>query len=170
MNQEDLTLWETLVHLTRKTPLGNEYIFTAHGILKAMKLGTGGMEHERLYDSITRLTGGVVHITHEGKTYFGTLIEGGRKDEISKVYSLRLNHDLIFLYGDTQYTAINIETLYRLSGSQNKQIAGFKRLLKIALNDLVKIGFLLFYAIEGYLVSVQRNNNVLPQTENMSMK
>ncbi len=188
LNQEDLTLWETLIHLTGQIPLGNECIFTAHGILKAMRLAIGGDQYERLHDGITRLTGGVVDITHEGKTYFGTLIDGGRKDEVNRVYSLRLNRDLICLYGDTQYTAIDwdqrlelrrqpltqflhgyysshrhpypvkIETLRQLSGSQNRHVAGFKRQAKSALDALVAIGFLLSYKIDGNLVSVERNN------------
>ena len=36
LNQEDLTLWETLVHLAKEQPLGNLCNFTAHGILKAL--------------------------------------------------------------------------------------------------------------------------------------
>src|SRR4051794_6801283 len=35
LNQEDLTLWETLVHLAKEHPLGNVCAFTAHGLLKA---------------------------------------------------------------------------------------------------------------------------------------
>ncbi|NMQ30028.1 hypothetical protein E4Q23_21080, partial [Candidatus Accumulibacter phosphatis] len=38
LNQEDLTLWETLVHLAKGHPLGNVCSFTAHGLLKAMCL------------------------------------------------------------------------------------------------------------------------------------
>ncbi len=188
LNQEDLTLWETLVHLTRKTPLGNEYIFTAHEILKAMRLAIGGDQYERLHDGITRLIACAIEVTHEGKSYTGNMIEGSRKDEVNKVYSLRLNRDLICLYGDTQYTAIDwdqrlelrrkplaqflhgyysshchpypvkIETLSQLSGSRNRQLSDFKRKCKSALDTLVAIGFLLSYKIDGNIVSVERNN------------
>ena len=42
LNQEDLTLWETLVHLAKDHPLGNVCTFTAHSILKTLGLPAGG--------------------------------------------------------------------------------------------------------------------------------
>lgn len=36
LNQEDLTLWENLVHLAKGHPLGNVCTFTAHGLLKCL--------------------------------------------------------------------------------------------------------------------------------------
>jgi len=188
LNQDDLTLWETVAYMAKESPLGNECFFSGHSILKEMKLNTGGDEHKRLHEGIIRLTGGVIEITHDGRTYIGTMIEAIRKDEISRVYSLRLNRELIRLYGDTQYTAIDwdqrlalrrkplalflhgyysshrdpfplkLETLYQLAGSQNGKIKGFKQKVKTALEALVAIGFLESYQIKGDLLSVQRNN------------
>lgn len=186
LNQEDLTLWETLVHMARDHPLGAECTFTAHSILKALDLSTGGKEHKRLHSGIIRLTACAVQVTHEGKTYFGSLIEGGIKDEITGYYNIELNKKLIRLYGETQWTAIDweqrlilrgkplaqalhafysshcepfpvkLETLRQITGSRNKRISGFKRLLKAALDELVKIGFLVGYEIDGDIVKVQR--------------
>ena len=45
LNQEDLTVWETLIHLARQHPLGTTCQFTAHGLLKALGLPTGGAHH-----------------------------------------------------------------------------------------------------------------------------
>src|SRR5215471_6083939 len=45
LNQEDLTVWETIVHLARSEPLGKSCSFTAHGLLKALGLATGGAQH-----------------------------------------------------------------------------------------------------------------------------
>ncbi len=186
LNQEDLTLWETLVHLARETPLGNECTFTARSILKAMDLGGGGRECGRLHDSITRLIACSVEIIHGEKRYFGSLIEGGTKDDFTRHYNIRLNRDLIGLFGDTQYTAIDweqrlklrrkslsqflhgyysshqnpypikLETLQQITGCRNKQPAGFRRKCKAALDALVSIGFLQSYRIEGGLVSIKR--------------
>lgn len=72
LNQEDLTVWETLVHLARQHELGHICSFTAHGILKVLELDTGGKDHKRLHSSIMRLTACVVQINNEGKTYFGS--------------------------------------------------------------------------------------------------
>jgi hypothetical protein len=186
LNQEDLTLWETLVHLAKSHALGNVCIFTAHGLLKAMGLNTGGTEHRRLHKGIIRLAGGISEITHEGKTYFGPLIKSGIKDELTSHYTVELNRELIRLYGETQWTAIDwqqrlelrkkplaqalhafysshkqpfptkLATLQRLTGSRNAQAADFKRQCRKALDELVKIGFLTDYNMDAQSVLVHR--------------
>lgn len=191
LNQEDLTLWETLAHLARESPLGTECSFTGYGILKAMRIPTGGNNRKRLHEGITRLAGAMVEITHADRQYFGTLIECGKRDKEENIYYLRLNHELIYLYGDTKYTAIDweqrlelrrkplaqalhafysthrepypvkLETLHQLIGSRNSEFRSFKRQVKIALEVLVAIGFLQSYQIEGDLVSVRRAQTLL---------
>lgn len=186
LNQEDLTLWENLVHLGKGHPLGNICSFTAHGILKALDLNTGGTEHRRLHEGITRLQACSVQITHEGKTYFGPLIKSGIKDELTAHYTVELNRELIRLYGETQWTAIDwqqrrelrrkplaqalhayysshrqpfpvtLTFLQKITGSRNQQKAGFKVKLRAALEELVAIGFLTAYSLDGDRVTVQR--------------
>ena len=186
LNQEDLTLWETLVHMAKGHPLGNVCSFTAHGLLKAMGLNTGGDEHARLHKGITRLIACAVEITHEGRIYTGSLLEGSTKDEITTRYVVRLHRELIRLYGETQWTAIDwqqrlnlrrkplaqalhayysshrmphpvkLSTLQRYTGSRNQQAAGFKVKLRAALDELVKLAFLQSYSIEGDTVAVRR--------------
>lgn len=194
LNQEDLTLWETLVHLAKKHPLGNLCTFTAHGILKALDQTPGGDQHERLHKGIIRLIACAVEITHEGKTYAGPLVEGSKKDETTSRYSVRLNRDLIKLYGETQWTAIDwrqrqllrrkplaqalhafysshrqplpvkLATLQRLTGSRNAQTADFKRQCRKAHDELVSVGFLTGYSIEQDMVEVSRSA-ALPREE-----
>ena len=186
LNQEDLTVWETLVHLARSNPLGSICSFSAHGLLKTMGLATGGEQHRRLHSTILRLNGAVVEITHEGKQYFGTLIQSGVKDTLTKHYSVKLNPELIRLYGDTQWTALNwgerlllrrkplalalhgyysshgrpfpvkLATLQHYTGSTNSHSRSFKRQVKNALEELVTVGFLQSYKIQGDLVTVYR--------------
>jgi TrfA protein len=192
LNQEDLTLWETLVHMARQHPLGNTCEFTAHTILKAMQLGTGGREHERLHDGITRLIACAVEIRIKkrgelhGKKFTGSLIEGSIEDESSKHYRVRLSRDMMNLYGENDWTAIDwkqrlrlrkkslaqwlhcyysshrapypvkLETLREFSGSRNDQAADFKRKVRAALDELVTIGFLESFSIDGDTVTVKR--------------
>jgi len=186
LNQEDLTLWETLVHLAKLHPLGDVCSFTAYGILKSLGLPTGGKNHQDLHSGIIRLTACAVEITHDGRTYFGSLIESGAKDELTSYYNIKLNRRLIQLYSENTWTAIDwkqrtqirkkplaqalhayysshrtpypvkIATLQRLTGSRNTQAASFKRQLRTALDELVKIGFLQSYNIEDDTVTVQR--------------
>lgn len=186
LNQEDLTLWETLVHLAKEHPLGNVCSFTAYSILKSLGLPNGGEQHRQLHKGIMRLNATSINITHEGKTYFGSLIKSGVKDDNTNHYTIELNRELIRLYGQTQWTlidwqqrqklrrkplaqalhayysshqapyAVKLNTLRRLTGSRNQQAAGFKRLVRAALDKLVEIDFLQSYSIDGDIVSVQR--------------
>ena len=192
LNQEDLSLWETLVEMTKTNALGNVVTFTAHSILRSLELNTGGHDHERLHKGITRLNACSVEITHEGKTYFGGLIKSGVKDELTSHYTVELNRELIRLYGETFWTAIDwpqrlnlrrkplaqflhayfsshrqpfpvkLATLQRLSGSKNTQAASFKRQCRAALEQLVKIEFLNGYKLLGDMVSVQRFQGSVP--------
>jgi hypothetical protein len=186
LNQEDLTVWDTLVHLTRCNPLGAICRFSAHELLKSMNLNTGGDEHRRLHKSIIRLNGAVVEIIHHRKRYFGTLIHSGVENEVTSHYEIKLNPQLIRLYGKNQWTAINwnqrvelrrkplalalhgyfsshnepfpvkLETLQLYTGSRNASLRGFKRRVHEALTELVRVGFLLGFEIEGDLVKVAR--------------
>jgi TrfA protein len=128
LNQEDLTLWETLVHMARQHPLGNTCEFTAHGILKAMQLGTGGREHERLHDGITRLIACAVEIRIKtpgelhGKKFIGSLIEGSVEEEASRHYRVRLSRDMMKLYGENEWTGIDWERRLKL---RRKALAQF---------------------------------------------
>jgi hypothetical protein len=185
LNQEDLDVWEAISHLARQHPLGNECSFTAYSILKALELPVGGCQHQRLHSAIIRLTACAVEIRHEGRVYFGSLIESGVKDEVTSHYTISINKKLNRLFGDNGWTAIDwqqrlllrrkplaqalhayfssherpypvkLATLQELTGSQNKQPSDFKRKVKAALEALIAIGFLASYLIEEELVTVQ---------------
>jgi hypothetical protein len=193
LNQEDLSVWETFAHLARQHPLGHLSEFTAHGLLKSLGMHTGLSQHKQLHSTIIRLTACAVEITHEGKTYFGPLVKSGLKDELTSHYRIELNRELIRLFGENQWTAldwqqrqglrgkhlaqalhafysshrqpfpIKLDTLRSYVGSKNFQKAGFKVKLRAALDELVKIGFLGDYAIDGDIVSVDRTATSLLQ-------
>jgi len=61
-----------------------------------------------------------------------------------------------WLSSNAQNYPTKLDTIRALSGSTNKQAAGFKRHLQDALSDLVTVGFLDGYGIDGDLVSVTR--------------
>ena len=194
LNQEDLSVWETLAHLARQHPLGCMCEFTAHGLLKSLGQHTGQTQHKQLHSTIIRLTACAVEITHEGKTYFGPLVKSGLKDELTSHYRIELNRELIRLFGENQWTAldwqqrqrlrgkllaqalhafysshrqpfpIKLDTLRGYVGSRNVQRAGFKVKLRIALDELVTIGFLTSYDITGDTVTVTRTLAALPKT------
>lgn len=186
LNQADLDVWETIVHLAREQPLGTVASFTAHGLLKAIGLPTGNSQHKQLHSTLLRLTACAVEVTHEGKTYFGPLIKSGAKDEITRHYAVELNKGIIKLFGENQWTALDwqqrqglrgqplaqalhafysshrqpyavkLQTLQAYTGSRNKQLASFKRQVRTALGELVIVGFLVSFELDGDLVRVVR--------------
>jgi TrfA protein len=186
LNQEDMTVWMALVDLSRQHPLGTEYSFTAYGILRHMGFDDGGDQRERFHTSIKRLTDCTVRIETSQIEYGGHLIEEYKVDKDTKHYKIILNKKLIRLFDKNDWTAINweqrkqlrrkplasklheyysshefpkaisFEFLYRITGSQNRQLADFKRKVKAALDELIKISFLESYKIEGNLVTVKR--------------
>ena len=187
LNQEDLTVWLALVDLMKKDPLGTECKFTAHEILKYMGLATGGREYERLEMAVCRMTACLVRIETERYIYGKSLIEGFVIDKNTNEYKVTLSRHLIKLFGDNDWTAIDweqrkqlkhkplclklhdyysshekplsvsLEFLLNITGSTNSQKADFKRKVKSALEELVKIGFLKGYSIERDMVSVERS-------------
>lgn len=187
LNQGDLDVWETIVHLAREQPLGTVASFTAHELLKEMGLPTGNSQHKQLHTTLLRLTACAVEVTHAGRTYFGPLIKSGAKDEVTRHYGIELNKGIIKLFGDNQWTALDwkqrqalrrkplaqalhayysshrepfavkLATLQAYTGSRNKQVASFKRQVREALRELVDVGFLESFDIVGDMVSVKRS-------------
>ncbi len=104
LNQEDLTLWEALVHLAKNSPLGDICEFTAYEILRSMRLGTGIGEYKTLHLNITRLTACAVEINKEGsdRGFLSSLIEFGETHDIESTtrYKLKLSRTLTRLYKD----------------------------------------------------------------------
>ena len=116
LDQSDLDVWEQVLHLARTQALGTECHFTAHGFLKALGRQTGKSGHEWLQTALERLTGAVVLISDGRRTYFGTLIEGGARDEDTGRYVVDINPKLAKFYGRSQWTQLDWEQRQQLRG------------------------------------------------------
>ncbi len=183
LDQSDLDVWEQALHLARQHPLGTRCDFTAHAFLKALGRKTGKSDHEWLKDVFARLAGAVVEITHDSKTYFGPLIEGGVRDEYSGLYVVEINPKIKVLYAagwtvcdwekrqqlrgrplalwlHSFYSShaaphpMKVETLHRLCGSRTKQIFHYKANLKKSLELLRAVGAIRDFEFKDGLVSV----------------
>ena len=185
LDQADLDVWEQVLHLARTQSLGTKCYFTAHGFLKSLGRQTGTTAHEWLGDALARLAGAVVEITAGRRTYFGTLIDHGVRDEDTGRYVVEINPKLAKFYGRSQWTQIDwaqrqalrrkplalwlhgfyathakpypltVEYLHKLSGSQTKQLKHFKQNLTQALSDLQAAGAIRGFEIQGDLVQVR---------------
>lgn len=184
LNQEDLTLWETLVHMAKEHPLGYVCDFTAYEILKSLNLPANGEGYERLDKGIARLVTCSVTIKQGHGRFIGHLIESAVIDEKTHHYKIDLGRKLTKLYGESTWIdaeqrlqlrrkslaqflhgyysshkapyPVKVATLHQLSGSGVKELKKFKQNLKAAIEELIKIEFLESYHIEGDLVTVKR--------------
>ena len=185
LDQADLDVWEQALHLARQQPLGTECHFTARGFLKALGRATGKSDHEWLADALSRLGATWVEISDGRRTYFGSLINGGRRDEETGRYVLEINPKLAKFYGRSQWTQLDwqerqelrgkplalwlhgfyathakpyplsVAYLHKLSGSQTKQLKHFKQNLTQALEALQAQGAIKGFEIVDDLVHVQ---------------
>lgn len=179
LNQTDLDLWETLLHLARLQPLGTQVEFTAHSLLKELGRGTGKSQHEQLKDELMRLITGGVEITwvKEKKAFGGALVSSYFRDELTGRYVVKFNTDMTNLYsmGSTyidweQRKALGKNNLAKwLHGNYAsnavildykvetiRELSGsgsplkeFRRKLKAALDQLVEIGAVRSWSIDA---------------------
>ena len=185
LNQADLDVWEQVLHLARTQALGTKCYFTAHGFLKTLGRHTGTTAHEWLGSAFARLGASWVEISDGRRTYLGSLIEGGVRDEDTGRYVLEINPELAKFFGPTRWTQIDWEQrqrlrgkplalwlhgfyashaepyplsvayLHKLSGSQTKQLRYFKKNLTQALRDLEAAGAIKAFEIRDDLVHVR---------------
>ena len=127
----------------------------------------------------------MVEITSGGQTYFGTLIEGGARDEHTGRYVVQINPKLAAFYGPPQWTQLDwaqrqelrgkplalwlhgfyashnapypltVAYLHKLSGSRTKQLKHFKQNLVRALRDLEAVGAIQAFEIRDEIVHVR---------------
>jgi TrfA protein len=178
-DQSDLDVYLELLNLARPFPLGTPVKFSAYGILKALGLPTGGSNHARLHSVLIRLCGGVLDATDHKKRFFGQLIHGGIRDELSLNYEITINPRFATLFGfgmwatidkeqrralgrdvtakalhayyssHTAPTAHNVETLAKLAGLTNSNKRQVKITLIKAHERLKAAGFLDNYELES---------------------
>lgn len=108
-DQSDLDVYLELLNMARPFPLGMPIKFSAYALLKALGLTTGGENHKRLHSVLIRLRGGTVDMTDHKKRYFGGLIEGGFRDEITLNYEITINPKYALLFGLGMWTTIDSE-------------------------------------------------------------
>lgn len=184
LDQSDMDVWDTFVHLSRMQKLGQRVEFSAHALLVALGRNTGKSDHEWLKSCVARLYSAGVEITIDRHSYFGTMLKGER-DEMTGRYAVELDPKLLAMYSAgwtridwTERQALRrkplalwlhgwysshakpyplrVATVQRLSGCRNTQSASFRRQLAKALDELVKIGAIESWAFRDDLVDVVR--------------
>ncbi len=166
LDQADLDVWEQCIHMARTNGLGTRIQFAAHGFLKTIERSTGKSQHEWLRNAIRRLASSVVEVKDGKRAYFGPMLHHGARDDETGHYRIEINPAIASLYGSDGWSQIEfeqrkalkrqplaqwlhgfysthavpypikVETIHRLSGSENKELKSFRRELRGALEKL----------------------------------
>lgn len=170
LDQGDLDVWESLLHIARLQAMGEQCRFTAYGMLKMMGKTDTGPNREALHKRILRLRANAVDIKQGRHSYIGGLVDEAYKDEETQEWVIVLNPKLHALFAADQFTQIdwsvrhalygkplaqwlhgyyashakpfpvNVTTLLKLSGSENDDASSWRQKLRKALDAVAEAG------------------------------
>jgi TrfA protein len=121
LDQCDLDVWGNVLHLCRDQEMGSKFRFTGYEMLKLLGMTDCGKNRKTLHSRILRLTATAVQVTQGRRTYFGSLLPEGYRDEDTNEYVVTLNPTLrIFLEGE-QFTQLDWNVRHALAGQQLAQ-------------------------------------------------
>lgn len=109
-DQSDLDVYLELLNMAKPFPLGTPIRFTAYALLTALGLSTGGRERAWLHAVLIRLRGGTPEIIDHDRRYFGGLIEGGFRDELTLEYEITINPKFAIFFGSGLFSKLDLET------------------------------------------------------------
>jgi hypothetical protein len=107
LDQGDLDVWITLLHIARRKPLGKSFKTSAYELLKQQGKADAGNNMKTLYKRLHRLAAATLEISAARHSYTGGLIDSIYKDEIKHKLVITLNHELSNLFGPNQFTHID---------------------------------------------------------------
>ena len=166
LNQNDLTVWESILHESRGMALGEPVRVTAYQLLKIQEKRDNGQNRQLLLDRMERLVNGTVKIKTERYTYIGGLIHDAIRDDDTHEWVIWFNPRLQPLFLHDQYTQIDwrahleldgrplaqwlhgfyathkqplpykMKTIKRLCGSETRELWKFRQTLKTAMRDV----------------------------------
>lgn len=169
LNQGDLDVWETVLHIARVQMLGNECRVTAYQLLKAQGKTDTGKNRRTLDRRLTHMKTTGLDVKVGKYSYEGSLIDEVYRAEESREYVIRLNPKLLALFETDQFTqidwsirralngrplaqwlhgyyashakplAVKVATLYRLCGSEAERMDHFRENLRAALDEVKKV-------------------------------
>ena len=179
LDQTHADVFEGVMHMARGIAEGNSIRFSAHSLLKLIGRSTGKSDHQWLFRTFQQLTATSVAIFDKSgeKVFWGSLLPSGAGDVKQGGYSIDMPRHLIKLF-DRGFTVLDfesrkllrrkplcqwlhayysshakpypvfVETLRDMSGSK-ATVKRFKANLKVALDALKDLGFILDWQIDA---------------------
>ena len=108
-DQSDLDVYLEILNFAKAVPLGQPVRFSAYAMLKALGRATGSANHKWLHSVLIRLRGGTVEMLTGKARFFGGLIEGGIRDEITKHYDITINPNYAKFFGFGLWSSIDLD-------------------------------------------------------------
>lgn len=116
LDQGDLDVWETVLHIVRQQVLGDECRVTAYHLLKMLGKTDTGKNREILNRRLSRMKATGVEVCVSKFSYEGSLIDEVYRAERSREYVIRLNPKLRVLFDIGQFTYIDWNVRHALDG------------------------------------------------------
>jgi hypothetical protein len=116
LDQDDLDVWEAVLHIARIQALGNECRITAYQLLKALGKTDCGKNRDTLAHRLSRMNATALDVKVDRFSYEGSLINEVYRAEQSREYIIRLNPKLINLFAPSQFTRIDWSVRHELDG------------------------------------------------------
>jgi hypothetical protein len=116
LDQGDLDVWQTVLHIARRQSLGDECRVTAYQILKALGKTDAGTNRVTLDRRLSRMKATGLDVKIGRYSYEGSLIDEMYRDEDSRAYIIRLNSNLRLLFVADQFTQVEWAVRHALNG------------------------------------------------------
>jgi hypothetical protein len=116
LDQVDLDVWESVLHLVRRHGLGRRCRVTSYALLKLMGKTDTGKNRKALHACLIRLRANAVEIRQDRYCYIGGLIEEAFKDNETQEWIIVVSIKLCALFATGQFTQIDWTVRRDLSG------------------------------------------------------
>lgn len=116
LDQGDLDVWETVLHIARVQALGDECRVTAYQLLKALGKTDTGINRTTLDRRLSRMKATGVDVKVGKFSYEGSLIDEVYRADESREYVICLNPKLRALFAADQFTQIDWSVRHTLDG------------------------------------------------------
>ncbi|WIF68118.1 plasmid replication initiator TrfA [Metapseudomonas otitidis] len=107
LDQGDLDVWITVLHIARQRKMGTAFKTSAYELLKQQGKTDAGNNRKTLYKRLHRLTAATLEIERPRSTYTGGLIFSFERDELTHELALTLDPKLSKLFGPDEFTHVD---------------------------------------------------------------
>ncbi len=118
LDQGDLDVWESVLHVMRLQSMDEECRFTAYSLLKLMGKADTGSNRDTLHRRLLRLKANAVELNQTRFSYAGSLIDDVFREKGTNEYVVVLNSKLRPLFSVDQFTQVEWSVRRALDGHQ----------------------------------------------------